>query len=149
MKLSTKGRYATRAMLDLAINYDKDDVVLLKDIAKRQDVSPGYLERIMATLVSAGLVNSSRGQNGGFRLAKPPKEITLDQIIQTAEGSLAPVACVDDPKQCERVDICITRDIWKKLKDAMLNVLQEINLEGMVEMYKKKVPPDDDGMYHI
>jgi len=94
---------------------------------------------MMTALVCAGLVRSSRGQNGGFTLAKPPKDISLDQIIQGLEGSIAPVVCVDEPKLCDRVEICVTHDIWKKLKEAMLNVLKSITLEDMVEMQRKKL----------
>lgn len=138
MKLSTKGRYGARAMLELALNYGKGPV-LLREISERQDISARYLERMMTALVCAGLVRSSRGQSGGFTLAKPPKEISLDQIIQSLEGSIAPVACVDEPKLCDRVEICITHDIWKKLNKAMLNVLKSITLEDMVEMQRKKL----------
>jgi len=138
VKLSTKGRYGARAMLELAFNYGKGQV-LLREISERQDISARYLERMMIALVCADLVRSSRGQSGGFTLAKPPKEISLDQIIQGLEGSIAPVACVDEPKLCDRVDICITHDIWKKLKKAMLNVLKSITLEDMVEMQRKKL----------
>lgn len=148
MKLSTKGRYGTRAMLELALNYGKGQV-LLREIAERQGISARYLERIMVTLVSAGLVRSLRGQKGGFNLAKPPKDIRLDQIIQVVEGPISPVACVDDPKICDRVDICIIIDIWRKLKDAMLDVLSSITLEKMVEMQKKKIPKQKECIYHI
>jgi Rrf2 family protein len=138
VKLSTKGRYGARAMLELACNYGRGPV-LLREISERQDISARYLERMMTALVCAGLVRSSRGQKGGFTLAKPPKEISLDQIIQGLEGSIAPVACVDDPKLCKRVDTCITHDIWKKMKKAMLDVLKSITLEDMVEMQRKKL----------
>ena len=137
MKLSTKGRYGARAMLELAFNYGKRPV-LLREISERQCISASYLERMMTALVCADLVRSSRGKKGGFTLAKPPKEISLAQIVQGVEGSIAPVACVDDPKLCNRVDTCITHDIWIKLKEAMLNVLESITLEKMVEMQRKK-----------
>ena len=148
MKLSTKGRYSARAMLELALNYEKGSV-LLRDIAERQEISERYLERMMNALVSAGLVRSSRGQHGGFSLAKPPGEIKLSEVIQVVEGSIAPVSCVDDPKVCNRVDICITRDIWERLKNAMSEILESITLENMIEMQKKKLTSPKARMYHI
>lgn len=138
MKLSTKGRYGARAMLDLALHYGKGPV-LLKDIARRQEISERYLEHIMIALVSAGLAQSMRGQHGGFSLAKLPGEIKLSQVIQAVEGSIALVACVDDSKLCNRVDVCVTHKIWEKLKKAMLEVLDSITLEDMVKMQKKKL----------
>jgi len=148
MRLSTKGRYGARAMLELALNYKKG-TILLRDIAHRQEISESYLERMMTALVSAGLVRSSRGQNGGFILAKPPGEIRLSKIIQAVEGSISPVACVDDPALCKRVSICITRDIWKKLKEAMTDVLDSITLKDMVNMQKDKCAELDEQMYYI
>ncbi len=148
MKLSTKGRYGTRAMLELALDYKKGPV-LLRNIARRQEISERYLERMMTALVSAGLVRSSRGKHGGFTLAKPPGEIRLSQVIQAVEGSIAPSSCVDDPKLCDRVDICITRDIWKRLKKSMLETLDSITLESMVEMQKKKSAKSEARMYYI
>jgi len=148
MKLSTRGRYGTRAMLDLALNYGKGPVSL-KNIARRQEISERYLEHIMIALLSAGLVQSTRGSRGGFNLAKLPKEIKLSQIIQVLEGSISPVACVDDPKLCNRVDMCVTYEIWKKLKKAMLEVFDSVTLEDMVKMQKKKLPKQKDRMYYI
>lgn len=148
MKLSTRGRYASRAMLDLALNYGKGSVSL-KNIARRQEISERYLEHIMIVLLSAGLVQSTRGSRGGFSLAKLPKEIKLSQIIQAVEGSISPVACVDDPKLCNRVDACVTYEIWKKLKKAMLEVLDSVTLEDMVKMQKKKLSKQKDRMYYI
>ena len=148
MKLSTRGRYAPRAMLDLALNYGKGPVSL-KNIARRQEISEGYLEHIMAVLRSAGLVQSTRGSRGGFNLAKLPKEIKLSQIIQAVEGSISPVACVDDSKLCNRADGCVTHEIWKKVKKAILEVFDSITLEDMVKMQKKKLPEQKDRMYYI
>ena len=148
MKLSTRGRYASRAMLDLALNYGKGSVSL-KNIARRQEISERYLEHIMIVLLSAGLVQSTRGSHGGFSLAKLPKEIKLSQIIQAVEGSISPVACVDDPKLCNRVDACVTYEIWKKLKKAMLEVLDSVTLKDMVKMQKKKLSKQKDRMYYI
>ena len=148
MKLSTRGRYAPRAMLDLALNYGKEPVSL-KNIARRQEISERYLEHIMTVLLSAGLVQSTRGSHGGFSLAKLPKEIKLSQIIQAVEGSISPVECVDDPKICNRVDACVTHEIWIKLKKAILEVFDSVTLEDMVKMQKKKLSKQKDRMYHI
>jgi len=148
MKLSTRGRYAPRAMLDLALNYGKEPVSL-KNIARRQEISERYLEHIMTVLLSAGLVQSTRGSHGGFSLAKLPKEIKLSQIIQAVEGSISPVECVDDPKICNRVDACVTHEIWIKLKKAMLEVFDSVTLEDMVKMQKKKLSKQKDRMYYI
>ena len=93
MKLSTKGRYAARAMLELALN-DRKGIIQLKEIARKQDISERYLERLMSILVSAGLVRSVRGQHGGFSLAKPIHEIRLSQIVEATEGSISLVECV-------------------------------------------------------
>ncbi len=148
MKLSTKGRYGARAMLELALCYKKGPV-LLREIARRQEISERYLERMMTALVSAGLVISSRGKNGGFTLARPPGEIRLSQVIQIVEGSIAPVLCVDDPRLCDRVDNCVTRDIWMKLKKSMSKTLESITLKNMVEMQKKKMSKPETSMYYI
>ena len=148
MKLSTRGRYGTRAMLDLAL-HDGERIVLLKDIAKRQEISERYLENIMRILVSNGLVTSVQGRNGGFSLAKKPSDIKLSQIIQAVEGSVSPVGCVDNPKSCKRMPICVTYDIWGKLKKAMFDVLDSITLEDMVKMQKEKLKGKDLGMYYI
>jgi Rrf2 family protein len=148
MKLSTRGRYAARAMLELAKSYGKEPM-LLRDIAQRQEIPERYLERIMANLVSAGLARSLRGQHGGFSLSKPPSEIRLSQIIQTAEGPIVPVPCVDNPKFCTRVDICVTHDIWTKLKDIISENLNSITLENMVEMQKEKISKSKNQMYFI
>ena len=148
MKLSTRGRYGPRAMLDLALHYGKGPVSL-KNIARRQEISERYLEHIMIVLQSAGLVQSTRGSRGGFSLAKLPEEIKLSQIIQAVEGSISPVACVDDPKLCDRVGVCVTYEIWKKLKKAMFEVFDSVTLEDMVKMQKKKLSKQKDRMYYI
>ncbi|MBN1621305.1 MAG: RrF2 family transcriptional regulator [Endomicrobiales bacterium] len=148
MKISTKGRYASRAMLDLASNFNKKPV-LLKNIAKRQDISVRYLEHIMTTLVSAGLVQSIRGKQGGFTLAKSPEKIQLGQVITAVEGSLALVDCVDNPNMCKRMKQCIIRDIWVDLKKCMTDLLDSITLQDMVEMQRQKNPDSDRCMYYI
>ena len=137
MRLSTKGRYGARAMLDLALNFGKEPV-LLRDIATRQEVSEKYLEHSMSSLRNAGLVRSIRGARGGYVLAKPPSEIRLSKIMEVLEGSMAPVECVDDPEVCHRADLCVTRDIWVKMKEAIDNILESTTLENLAERYKEK-----------
>lgn len=137
IRLSTKGRYGTRLMLELALQYGKGSV-LLKDIAKRQEISEGYLEHLLPLLKAAGLINSSRGAHGGYTLAKAPSQITLKEIVQALEGSLSPVECVDAPTVCQRVRSCVTRDIWKKLGEKMSETLVSVTLKDMVEMQKDK-----------
>lgn len=129
IRLSTKGRYGARLMLELALQYGKGPI-LLKDIAKRQEISEGYLEHLLPPLKSAGLINSSRGAHGGYILAKALSEITLKEIVQTLEGSLSPVECVDTPTVCQRVRSCVTRDIWKKLGKKDLRDISVSNSKG-------------------
>jgi len=147
MKLSTKGRYGARAMLDLALHYGEGPV-LLKDIAKRQQISERYLEHLIVSLKVGGLVNSMRGARGGFTLAKPPSQIRLSKIIQIVEGSIAPVECVDDPKICSRAGHCVTRDIWAEMKKAMYGVLESITLADLVQRQREK-EKSEAVMYHI
>ncbi|GAI35484.1 unnamed protein product, partial [marine sediment metagenome] len=123
-------------MLDLALNF-ANDPVLLKDIARRQEVSGKYLEHLMSTFRKRGLVRSIRGAGGGYLLAKPPSEIRLSEIMEVMEGSMAPVDCVDDPQVCQRANLCVTRDIWAKMKEAIDNILESITLQDMVEEQKK------------
>ncbi len=148
MKLSTKGRYAARAMLELAMR-NSNGPVMLKEIARAQAISERYLERIMAALVSRDLVHSLRGQHGGFTLAGLPSEIRLSDIVMAVEGPLAPVACVDDPTTCRRSGLCVTRDIWIKLKEAAASVLDSYTLEDLVRMQKDRETSSFGDMYHI
>lgn len=139
MKISTKGRYGTRLLLDLALHGGKGPV-LLREIAQRQQIPLLYLEHLIAPLKTAGLVRSTRGARGGIWLAKPPREITLIEVIQLLEGPIAPVECVDDPTSCPRTDFCAAHDIWWELKQAMSGVLQSVTLEDLVERQKSKEP---------
>ena len=147
MKLSTKGRYATRAILDLAINQE-DGPILLKDIAQRQQISLSYLEHLVTPLIAGGLIRSTRGAKGGVSLAKPPEEIKLSEVIQLLEGSLAPVECVNNPKLCPRSELCVTRDVWTELKNAMAGVLESTTLQDLIERQKEKRKPAK-AMYYI
>jgi Rrf2 family protein len=137
MKLSTKGRYGTRALLDLAL-HRAEGPVLLKDIAERQQISLWYLEHLIAPLIAGGIVRSSRGTKGGVWLAQPPEQIKLSTVIQLLEGSVAPVECVNDPAICSRSELCVTRDLWTKIKRAINGVLESTTLQDLVEEQKRK-----------
>jgi len=147
MKLSTKGRYGTRALLDLAL-HSKEEPVLLRDIAQRQQISLPYLEKLVAPLKAGGLVRSARGVKGGISLAKPAQEITLCEVIQVLEGPTAPVDCVNDPDLCDRSRFCATRDVWSELKTAIDSVLGATTLRDLVERQKQKQQPEK-AMYYI
>jgi Rrf2 family protein len=134
MKLSTKGRYATRAMLDLALRFGEGPI-LIKDISSRQDISDRYLEQILTPLKAGGLIRVVRGARGGFALAKPPSQIKLLEIIQMVEGSTAPVDCVDDHHICARSGDCVTRDVWMELKQAIDGVLESMSLQDLVDRH--------------
>jgi len=147
MKLSTRGRYGLRALLDLAV-HQGEGMVLLKDIARRQEVSLPYLEHLITPLIAAGLVKSTRGARGGVLLVRPPAEVTLTEVVLLLEGSIAPVDCVNDPKVCHRSTSCVTRDVWIQIKDAMTQVLDSTTLQDLVERQRQK-EQTETGMYHI
>ena len=135
MKISTKGRYALRMMLDLAI-YDTGEPVSLKDIAKRQEISEKYLEQIISVLNKAGFVRSIRGANGGYVLRRHPNEYTVGEILRLTEGSLTPVACVgEEGIDCERSNDCVTVLVWEKLYKAINDVVDNITLQDLVEKH--------------
>ena len=137
MKLSTRARYGTRALLDLAV-YSGEGTVQLKDIARRQEISLPYLEHLITPLIAGGIVKSVRGARGGVLLLKHPEEIRLSEVIQLLEGSIAPVDCVDHPKICHRSSFCVTRDIWGEMMKAMSGVLETTTLQDLVERQKQK-----------
>jgi len=147
MKLSTRGRYGTRALLDLAL-HQAEGPVLLKDIAEREQISLWYLEHLIGPLIAAGIVRSSRGAKGGVWLARSPEQIKLSTVIQLLEGSVAPVECVNDPGICSRSELCVTRDLWTKIKRAINEVLESTTLQDLVERQKKKEQPGKI-MYYI
>lgn len=135
MRLSTRSRYGTRLMLELALNYNKGNV-LLKDIAKVEGLSEKYLSHLVIPLKASGLIGSSRGAHGGYRLAKSPNLITIKDIVQALEGNLSPVECVNNPSVCERVKDCVTRDIWDTLDEKISETLSSITLKDLVESRK-------------
>jgi Rrf2 family protein len=137
MKLSTKGEYGTRLLLDVAL-HSHGEPIQLRDIARREKLSLWYLEHLVAPLVAGGIVRTTRGPKGGVSLAKPLEEIKLSDIIQQLEGSTAPIACIDDPKFCDRSGSCVTRDIWGEIQKATDNVLESLTLQDLVERQKQK-----------
>ncbi|MBI4302948.1 MAG: Rrf2 family transcriptional regulator [Chloroflexi bacterium] len=137
MKLSTRGQYGTRVLLDLALRDGKGSV-LLKDIAQRQDIPLPYLKHIIGPLISGGILRSSRGAKGGVLLAKPPEQIKLKEVIQLLEGSICLVECVNNPMVCSRAELCVTRDIWNELGKAMSGVLESTTLQDLVQRQKAK-----------
>ena len=142
MKLSTRGRYGTRALLDLAL-HEGDEPVLLKDIAQREQISLQYLEHLITPLVAGGIVRTTRGAKGGVSLAKHPKEIKLNEVIQLLEGSIALAECVNSPEICSRSKLCATRDIWSELKQAMDEILESTTLQDLVGRQKRKEQPEE------
>lgn len=131
MKISTKGRYALRVMIDLAVN-DKGDYVSLKDISNRQEVSLKYLEQIMAMLNKAGYVKSTRGNNGGYRLAKSPEEYKVGDILRKTEGDLAPIACVNG-EECGKRENCKTFKFWKGLDNVINEYVDSKTLADLIK----------------
>ncbi len=139
MKLSTRTRYGTRALLELALRESEgESPVFLKDIAKSQELSLPYLEHLIAPLVSGGILRSATGPKGGIALTKRPEDINMKEIAYLLEGSLAPVDCVDCADSCDRSRFCVTREIWGQLKDAVEEVLESTTLNDLVEKQKKK-----------
>lgn len=137
MKLSTKGRYSIRALIDLALHPDEGPI-LIRDIAKRQRISERYLEQLFIPLRVAGLVRGIQGAHGGFILIKPPAEIRLSEVIRATEGSTAPVNCVDEPRLCLQSSTCPTRYIWAKIKRAIDKVLESTTLQDLVEKQRQQ-----------
>ena len=132
MKISTKGRYALRLMLDIAMNSTVNPVPL-KDTAERQSISVKYLEQIISSLVRVGYVKSIRGPQGGYRLAKAPADYTVGMILRQVEGSMVPVACLEEGgMDCTRQGECVTLRIWKELDEAIRGVLEKYTLEDLI-----------------
>lgn len=133
MKLSTKGRYGLRAMLDIATNQDKGPITI-RLIGEHQGLSERYLEQILIPLKQAGLVKSIRGSQGGYVLGRDAVNITVGDIIRVLEGPIAPVECVNEtnPEECNRADYCVTRIIWSKVRDSIAEVLDSYSLDDLV-----------------
>ena len=138
MKISTRGRYALRLMMDIA-SHDGDGYVSLKDVAARQEISVKYLEQIGGTLAKAGLLHSGRGAQGGYRLAKEPEEYTVGSILRLTEGNLAPVACLEGPEnRCQRCGECPTLDFWSGLYAVVNEYIDRFTLADLLREQREK-----------
>lgn len=149
MRLSTKGRYGVRAMFDLAM-HSHDGAISLKSVAQREHISEKYLEHLFASLKKAGLIHSVRGAQGGYRLARPPEEITLGDIIRVLEGPVAPTECVSeavDGEICERTHECVMHNVWGRIKDEINAVLDSVTLADICEEQRRM--QKDNYMFYI
>lgn len=138
MKLSTKGRYGVRAILDITLNQHAGPVTI-HSIAQRQEISERYLEQLLITMKQNGLIKSIRGFHGGYMLNKEPQDITIGDVVRALEGPIAPVDCVDDSRSgsCTRLDFCVTRRVWEDLRDAMTEVLDSYTIEDLLAETRK------------
>ena len=137
MKISTKGRYALRLMLDLAMNHG-GGFIPLKTVAQRQEISDKYLEQIIHRLNREGLVESARGAQGGYRLARKAEDYSVGEILRTVEGSLAPVSCLECKTPCDKFDSCLTIGLYKKIQDAIDGVVDHTSLADIINEYRAK-----------
>lgn len=143
MKISTKGRYAVRVMLDLAL-HNTGECIKVKEIASRQGISEKYLEQIISVLNKAGYVKSVRGAQGGYRIARDPQEYTVGMILRLTEGSLAPVACLEEgADECELCDTCETLGVWKELYEAINQVVDGVTIAELAERRRKRMENPD------
>lgn len=138
MQLSTRSRYGTRLMVDLALNYNQGPV-RINDIAKRQDISVKYLEQLIIPLKKASLITSVRGPKGGHMLAKPSSDITIGDIVTLLENETSLSPCLKNPDICDRTDTCFTRGIWNMLTEKIYDTLSAITLSDVVKKNKKKM----------
>jgi len=139
MKISTKGRYAVRVMMDIAEHDDGEEFVKANQISARQGISAKYLEQIIAILNKAGYVNSVRGAQGGYRLAQPPQNYTVGMILRLTEGSLFPVACMDEEvNSCSRCNSCEPLEVWKQISDAINNVVDHVTIADLLQKKKER-----------
>ena len=144
MRLSTKGRYGFRALVDLAMHGQDDEAVSISSIAARQELSESYLEQLIAKLKKAGLVNSIRGINGGYTLAKPPSSIMVGDILRALEGDLVIVECPEIEGECAKSDSCVTKYVWKRINDSIKNVVDSMTLQELLENSANRTPSKKD-----
>jgi Rrf2 family protein len=148
MKISTKGRYGLRALVDLSINGRNGLPVLLSDIAKRQGISDKYLEQIATQLHRAGIVKTVRGRKGGYLLNKADKDIKVSDVMEVLEGPICVVDCVNEPDACSKSTICSTRDVWTLLSHKIKEVLSGYTLADLAKLQEEK-SGKESGMYYI
>jgi Rrf2 family cysteine metabolism transcriptional repressor len=137
MKLSSRSRYGTRMMFELALNYG-NGTMLLKEIGRKQGISEKYLSNLILHLKASGLVYSARGAHGGYMLAKAPSEITIKEIVDTLEGNQSIVECIKNESICDRLNRCPTRNVWEKLQEKFYKFLESITLQNLVEEFNRK-----------
>jgi Rrf2 family protein len=136
MRVSTRGRYGLRVMIELASRFGKGPVQMAT-VARSLGISRKYLHSLLTSLRAAGLVQSTRGASGGYELARPPSEITASELVHVLEGTLAPVECVQDGKFCKRSATCIARDVWRDMGEAMEKVLVGLNLQQLADRQER------------
>lgn len=132
MKLSTKGRYGLRALIDLAL-YSENETVSIQSIARRQNISDSYLEQLMRKLRSAGLIVSVRGAQGGYKLARPANEISVGDVLRALEGSLEAVTCGGEDNSCQGAGLCVTKFVWERINSSIRDTVDSIKLSQLVE----------------
>jgi len=147
MKLSTKVRYGVRAMVDLAL-HSNGKPVLVQSIAERQEISRKYLENLLVSLKTAGIVRSLRGARGGYVLARPAEDITMEELVIALEGPPTLIDCLEDPAACHRVDFCATRDLWKEMTLSLRSLLKRTTLADLADRAKEKIDAAGS-MYYI
>jgi Rrf2 family transcriptional regulator, cysteine metabolism repressor len=147
VKLSTRTRYGTRALLELALHEGKAPVSL-KDIARQQQISLPYLEQLISPLIAGGIIRSTKGPKGGITLARKPGDIKLIEITQLLEGSVAPVECIENPDVCKRAEFCAARDMWSELQEVMNDYLKTMTLQELAAKQKSK-GQKEPSMYYI
>ncbi len=139
MKLSTKGRYGLRAMIDLALNSDGTEAVSIQSISERQHISESYLEQLVRKLRKADLVKSVRGAGGGYQLARAAEEISVGDVLRALEGSIEAVSCgTEEDPSCDMADLCVTRIVWERVNKAIEDAVDTISLDQLVEESRKK-----------
>ena len=148
MKISTKGRYGLRILMDLAL-HQTEKPRLIRDIAKSQQISEKYISRLVIALRKAGMIRSVRGVNGGFHIAMKPEEITLLDVIEVMEGPLSIVDCVSMPKKCTHSEHCAPREVWCKLNDDIRGLMRGTTLADILASYEKQNAKDGDMDYCI
>ena len=146
MKVSTKGDYGVRALVELAHHYGQGPVQSA-EIAARQEVPEPYLDQLLTTLRRAGFIRSVRGPQGGHALIREPREVKLSDVMLALEGSLAPLACVDDPQACTKSGGCVQREVWERVRDATLAILESVSIADLAS--KESEYSKNGGRYYI
>lgn len=142
MKVSTKGRYALRLMVDLGVNGGEDKYISLKDISARQNISIKYLEQVVTPLHRAGLVRSVRGAQGGYRLSRKADKYTAGEILRAIEGSFAPIACLETPEnECERYHDCATVGFWEGMYKVISDYVDSVSLKQLIDEHMSRQCP--------